>query len=303
MSEIICADAFDALPKIPRGSVHCCVTSPPYFGLRDYKTVGQIGLEKDLETYVRKLQTAFCFVYGAMRDDGTLWLNMGDTYKNKDLMGVPWKVAFALQSAGWILRQDIIWQKPNAMPESVRDRFTKSHEYIFLFTKSRKYYFDHAAAQEPVRSNKGCARTFRGGSYVKGSAFENDGEHKRNSVGNVRYGGKKYTENPDIFHRTKSGSMYITREERNIRDVWEIATQGYKGAHFATFPYKLAERCIRVGCPAGGVVLDPFAGSGTTLEAAQNLGREYIGIEINPEYIKLIEERLGPEQIRMEDLG
>lgn len=300
MKEVICGDVLQELPKIGRGVVNCCVTSPPYWNLRDYHADGQIGNEKTVDGYIQRIKAVFGAVYDVLSEDGTLWLNMGDTYKAKEMLGIPWRVAFALMEEGWILRQDIVWRKPNAMPENVLDRFTKSHEYIFLFTKSKKYFFDHEEALEPVKSDKGCSGTFRGGTYVNGKAKDNSAVQERTYRGNVRYGGKKYTENPDIFNRTKSGSLYTPRDKRNMRDVWDIATAGYKEAHFATFPYKIPELCIRCGCPKNGVVLDPFAGSGTTLEAARNLGRGYIGIEINPEYVKLIEKRLDkPEQVVM----
>ena len=267
-------DCIESMKAMPEKSVHCCVTSPPYFGLRDYDNDRQIGLEETPEAYISKLVSVFREVKRVLRDDGTLWLNLGDSYagsgkgpagnlgakhnerhlehkhggivpdglKPKDLIGIPWKVAFALQADGWYLRQDIIWHKPNPMPESVRDRCTKAHEYIFLFSKSRRYYFDSEAVKEPtVQSEAG--------------------------LGN---------------------------ETRNRRSVWSVNLRPYKGAHFATFPPDLIRPCVRAGCPIGGVVLDPFAGSGTTAQVALEEGRLSVLCELNPSYVKLIEERLAP---------
>ena len=264
---IINADVIEALKTLPDKSVNCCVTSPPYYGLRDYKVAGQIGLEETPEEYVNKQVEVFREVKRVLKDDGTLWLNIGDSYaanrsyqvhntigteghtyssgstvpdglKAKDLIGIPWKVAFALQADGWYLRQDIIWEKPNCMPESVKDRCTKSHEYVFLLSKSKSYYFDHESIREPS---------------------------------------------------AKDGL-------KNKRSVWTINTKPYKGAHFATFPTDLVKPCVFAGCPVGGTILDPFGGSGTTGQVAIELGRKAILIELNSEYISLIQQRCGVKQ-------
>ena len=227
-------DAVGQLCTLDADSVHCCVTSPPYFGLRDYGVSGQIGQEATPEEYVSRLAEVFREVRRVLRPDGTLWLNIGDSYRNKNLMGIPWMLAFALRADGWYLRQDIIWNKPNAMPESVKDRCTKSHEYIFLLTKSDRYYFDYEAIREPAvgfdnrppagsrgattpnrRRRKGNAKTFRGGgAYTNHGSFNNSADTKRESHGN--------SENETGL--------------RNRRSVWNVATQGYAKAHFATFP-------------------------------------------------------------------
>ena len=300
MNKIITGNAFDVLKELPDCSADCCITSPPYLGLRDYGVNGQLGLENSVEAYINRLTDIFREVRRVLKSDGTLWLNIGDSYatsnyeysncKRKDLMGIPWILAFALRDDGWYLRQDIIWEKPNAMPESVKDRCTKSHEYIFLFSKQSKYYFDHEAIKEPAvgfnnivlagskgtlrpngRLRKGNSRTFRGGGvYTKGQSFNNSAEAKRESHGN---------------------SENITGL-RNKRSVWAVATQGYKEAHFATFPEKLIEPCVLAGSKEGGIVLDPFLGSGTTAVVAKKHNRGFIGIELNPEYVEMVKRRL-----------
>lgn len=329
-SQIVVGDALSVLRRISDNYIDCCVTSPPYFGLRDYGVDGQLGLEESPEEYISKMVEIFREVRRTLRPDGTLWLNLGDSYagsgkgrmgdgshskdrskssdyfnivggklkgtkavdcKRKELIGIPWRLALALREDGWYLRQDIVWYKPNAMPESVKDRCTKSHEYIFLLTKSDKYYFDGEAIKEPAvgfdnrppagsrgaatpnsRRRKGNAKTFRGGgAYTGGRSFENSASVERDSSGN--------TEN-------------ITGL-RNRRDVWSVATQGYSKAHFATFPEKLIEPCILAGSRKGGVILDPFLGSGTTAVVAERNGRDYIGIELNPEYAELAKERIA----------
>lgn len=330
---IICGEARSALSKIESGSVRCCVTSPPYYRLRDYGSEGQIGLEHTPEQYIQKLVKVFQEVRRVLSDDGTLWVNIGDSYagsgkgsaaypdqlsekqrsnagmcgakkvlqcdtssyKRKELIGIPWMLAFALRADGWYLRQDIIWAKPNPMPESVKDRCTKSHEYIFLLTKSPRYYFDAEAIKEPAvgfdvslpagskgtmypnsRRRKGNARTFRGGGvYTNNQSFFNSREVEKGSTGNV----------PNLTGK------------RNKRDVWTVATRGYKGAHFATFPEQLITPCILAGTEAGDTVLDPFSGAGTTGIAALRNGRSYIGIEINPSYTELQEQRIKEEII------
>ena len=293
-SRIINGDCVSILRSIEESSVDCCVTSPPYFGLRDYGHDGQIGLEPTPEAYVSKMVEVFREVRRVLRDDGTLWLNIGDSFtsggrtwrdadkknvargmsyrpatpaglKPKDLIGVPWRLAFALQADGWYLRQDIIWHKPNPMPESVRDRCTKSHEYIFLLSKSERYYFDSESIKEPAKvSSKG-----------------------------IRFGGSKYGDSTDPKYATKSGNVSKEYEKANKRSVWSVTTKPFKGAHFATFPPDLVLPCIVAGCRPEGIVLDPFSGAGTTgLVALQN-GRRYLGIELNPEYVALSLDRLG----------
>ncbi len=301
---ILCGDALKQLQMLEPESVHTCITSPPYYNLRDYGTPGQIGMEATPEDYITRLVDVFREVRRALRPDGTLWVNIGDSYatrsgqqpptntrnkcghtskqtptgyKYKDLIGVPWMLAFALRADGWYLRQDIIWHKTNAMPESVRDRCTKAHEYVFLLSKSERYYFDAAAIREPC-GKKGNAKTFRGGgAYTSGKAFQNSVCAGRESHGNE--------EN--------------TTGLRNRRSVWSIATSQMKIAHCATFPERLVEPCILAGCPEGGTVLDPFAGSGTTGAVAARLRRDFIGVDINPEYCKMAKDRIFNGSERM----
>ena len=299
MSEVVLlGDAAIQLRTLEPESIHTCVTSPPYYNLRDYEAPGQIGMEETPEAFINKLLGIFREVRRVLRQDGTLLVNIGDSYatrsgaqpptntrnsvghtakrppsgyKYKDLIGIPWMLAFALRADGWYLRQDIIWNKTNCMPEAVKDRCTKSHEYIFLLSKSERYYFDAAAIREPSGS-KGNAKTFRGGgAYTNGQAFVNHAAATRESHGNAK---------------NESGT-------RNMHDVWNVATAQFKGAHYATFPPKLIEPCILAGCPIGGTVLDPFAGSGTTGAVAKTLRRDFVGIEINPQYRKMAVERIA----------
>ena len=365
--QIIQGDCLEVLKTLPDQSVQTIVTSPPYYGLRDYgtakweggstecdhletndtrdpkitkqtqnagtskigyKTVchkcgairidSQIGLEPTPDEYVAKLVSVFRECRRVLRDDGTLWLNLGDSYagsgcgtndyrteasrsinksdkmftktppqqkiigngyKPKDLIGIPWRVAFALQADGWYLRSDIIWSKPNPMPESVKDRPTKAHEYIFLLAKSQRYYYDAEAVKEKVGEPTRRAKTFRnGGDYTGGNSFYNDSKKEKDS----------------------HGDGHESLEGRNKRSVWTVTTKPYREAHFATFPPDLIEPCVLAGCPAGGVVLDPFNGSGTTGAVALKHGRDYIGIELNPEYIELTMKRLSEVQPRLE---
>lgn len=299
---ILIGDVRERLKELADQSVNCCVTSPPYWGLRDYGNDGQIGLEQTPDAFIAELVSVFGQVKRVLRDDGTLWLNIGDSYastkegntngtsgkvkqkagvndntrkrtipdglKHKDLVGVPWMLAFALRADGWYLRQDIIWHKPNPMPESVTDRCTKSHEYIFLLSKSRQYYFDNEAIKEPS-SNLGKTE--------------------------IRFGGNKYGDSDDPKHATKSGNEYTDTGKRNKRDVWTVTTRPFKGAHFATFPPALIEPCILAGCPEGGTVLDPFFGAGTTGLVAQRHNRKWIGCELNPEYAAIAQTRIEAE--------
>lgn len=299
METVLLGDALEVLKTLDDESVNTCVTSPPYYNLRDYGVAGQIGAEGTPEAYIERLVEVFREVRRVLRSDGTLWVNIGDSYatrsgpqpptntrnsnghtakrlpsgyKYKDLIGVPWMLAFALRADGWYLRQDIIWQKTNCMPESVRDRCTKSHEYIFLLTKSERYYFDAEAISEPV-TGESTKRYLR---------------EQQNTAGAIshmpRFGGGKYGPDQRTESRTKGGKAYIPTARRNKRDVWAVCTSGFRGAHFAVFPEKLIEPCVLAGCPRGGVVLDPFTGSDTTGVVAKRFGRDFIGIEINPEY-------------------
>jgi len=352
---ILIGDVRERLKELPDQSVNCCITSPPYWGLRDYGTASweggltecehnpqkadggaradrtlplgrggvykdicgdcgavrvddQIGLESTPQEFVDSLVAVFHEVKRVLRDDGTLWLNIGDSYasfrdgkatpdttrgtslgtlvdkgkasnrkastfantpiKHKDLVGIPWMLAFALRADGWYLRQDIIWHKPNPMPESVTDRCTKSHEYIFLLSKSPRYYYDNEAIKEPS-ANLGKTA--------------------------IKFGGNKYGDSDDPKHATKSGNEYTDAGTRNKRDVWTIPTRSFKGAHFATFPTALIEPCILAGSPRGGVVLDPFFGAGTTGLVAQRHGRKWIGCELNPEYAAMAQTRIESE--------
>lgn len=259
-------DCRTIIATLPANSVHCCVTSPPYWGLRDYGQDKQIGLESTPEAYVAEIVAVFDEVRRVLRDDGTLWLNLGDSYgPGKQLTGIPWRVAFALQASGWYLRQDIIWHKPNPMPESVTDRCTKAHEYVFLLSKSRKYHFDASAIAEPA---------IHGGRVV-----DYTGAQKNNDV------------DPKMQRTRCNGRKITVKDTRNRRSVWTIPTRPYSGAHFAVMPSALVRLCILAGCPEGGTVLDPFFGSGTVGQVAERLGRRWIGIELNPEYAELADER------------
>ena len=294
-------DCRDVLAELPGASVHTVVTSPPYYSQRDYGVDGQMGLEETPDDYITSMVTLFREVRRVLRTDGTCWINMGDSYagsrcnsgnslentnamqqtsvhsmacgptpvphglKPKDLIGIPWRLALALQADGWWLRQDIIWHKPNPMPESVTDRCTKAHEYIFLMTKAARYYYDADAIKEPAQDWGTRERK-------EGSAFVNGTPGRRR-----QWGGE-------------NANHALTG--RNRRSVWTCSTAPYKGAHFATFPPKLIEPCVKAGCPEGGTVLDPFMGSGTTGEVAINNSCRFIGIELNQDYIKLAVNRL-----------
>ena len=283
-----------------------CVTSPPYFGLRDYGHPGQIGLEQTPEAYIAAMVEVFRCVRDVLADDGTLWVNIGDSYasnpasggaqssrmtggehkrtpperkyqrpdglKPKDLIGIPWMLAFALRADGWYLRQDIIWHKPNPMPESVRDRCTKAHEYIFLLSKSERYYFDSEAMKEPAA----------GGATGAAAAFKRSGSKRNQTIPGQGYGTHR-PEREDVAYN----------ETRNRRSVWTVATRPYKGAHFATYPPALIEPCILAGSRPGDIVLDPFVGSGTTAAVAIQHGRKYLGCELNPDYGSLQQERIA----------
>lgn len=325
---IYLGDAREVLSAFPEKSIDCCVTSPPYYGLRDYGVTEQLGLEPSPDEYIEKLVAVFREVRRVLKDNGTLWVVIGDSYngsgkagnnpeymgrhtsfgklhnpktygrpvkipglKHKDLIGIPWRLAFALQADGWWLRQDIIWHKTNPMPKSVRDRCTKSHEYIFLLSKSAKYYFDSDAIAEPIAGST-LLRYSQDRENQKGSDRAVGKTNGNMKACLPRYGGNKYTAS-EKFHRTKSGDIYEARLLRNKRSVWTVSTKPFKDAHFATFPDTLIADCIKAGCPPEGVVLDPFIGSGTTALVALREGRQYVGIELNPEYIGIAEKRIA----------
>ncbi len=325
--EMIEGDCRDVLKELPDRSVNCIVTSPPYFGLRDYGVENQMGLEPTPAEFVEALVGVLREARRVLRDDGTLWLNLGDSYNAhpgqrkttdkagskqqtnqgspgapsrhvdglsaKQLIGIPWRVAFALQADGWYLRQDIIWHKPNPMPESVRDRCTKAHEYIFLLSKSPTYYFDHMAIRTPLaassvaRLSQPNLENQEGSDRVPGKT---NGKMKA-----VRFGGNKYGDDDREESRTKSGNEWKESTGANKRSVWSVSTKPFKEAHFATFPPDLIEPCVLAGCPEGGTVLDPFFGAGTTGLVCQRTGRNAIGIELNPEYYDIAAKRLWPE--------
>lgn len=327
LDKIHTGDSLDYLQGLPDASVDCCVTSPPYYGLRDYGVAGQIGLEESPEAFIERLVAVFREVRRVLKPDGTLWVNIGDSYaggsgrwggdknmsakqtspagslsqipsakkwrhstiKPKDLIGIPWMLAFALRADGWHLRQDIIWSKPNPMPESITDRCTKAHEYIFLLSKSPKYYFGDI--REPANG-------------WNGSEFH-DG---RNLINHPNVG-KKRQRKPAGWDTNKGGHGAFHRdgraqqieytegvpETRNKRSVWTISTQAFSEAHFAVFPERLAVNCIKAGCREGGVVLDPFMGAGTTAVVAKKLNRHFAGCDLNPEYVCIAERRLRNE--------
>ncbi len=319
MNRVIFGDCRDTMRDLKAQGVRvqCCVTSPPYFGLRDYGHPGQIGLEKTPAEYVAALVDVFEGVRELLADDGVLWLNLGDSYagyhgnknsevptsstngwtnghnenkrgdarpqdiglKPKDLIGIPWRVAFALQADGWYLRQDIIWHKPNPMPESVTDRCTKSHEYIFLLSKSERYFFDSEAMREPCSEDM-QRRAAKG--------------HTRGANGKV----DASRQDADTL-RGEHAKVIDVSNGRNRRSVWTVATKPYKGAHFATFPPDLIRPCILAGCPKDGTVLDPFGGSGTTALVALEEGRKAILCELNTDYIALAHKRLEGLQLRI----
>lgn len=345
---VILGDVREQLRLLEAESIDCVVTSPPYWGLRDYGHVGQIGLEPSFPEFLGKLTEVFREVQRVLKPTGTCWVNMGDCYTGnggqfaresflghrpkpdassgkrlvktvpglppKSLIGQPWRLAFALQDDGWTLRSEIIWHKPSVMPESVSDRPTKAHEQIFLFTKSTRYWYDAEAIREPAQGERRnvvtgwdsgpgshCPVEFntpsryekqgmRAFNRLRQEAPVRDQAPIKHIAPSQRRGKGKYSEISES-HSCKA-EEWNGRDTRNARTVWTIASQGYPGAHFATFPIEIPRRCILAGCPEGGTVLDPFAGSGTTLEAALTLGRKSIGIELNPEYLPLIEQRL-----------
>jgi DNA modification methylase len=370
INEILNGDVIEMLKGIPDGSVNTCVTSPPYWGLRDYGKNGQIGAESSPDIYVSKMVDVFNEVKRVLKDDGTLWLNLGDTYANtndfsdegikrKDLIGIPWRVALALQSDGWFLRSDIIWSKPNPMPSSVKDRPTTSHEYIFLLTKNRKYYYDHLAVLEEAKTKtkKSASKKTKYGDienemkhrqglhadrgetlirvrpnlpsqkvfvdYIRSKATPKDlaesSNIKRSKIDHwFRYDtngfcfptvedwqsvrhllddwGDEFKQFDEMltYVEYKSDEVRAIKEGyKNRRSVWNVATKSFKGAHFATYPPELIEPCILAGCPENGVVLDPFFGSGTTGFVAKENNRNFIGVELNPDYVEIAKKRIG----------
>lgn len=302
---LLLGDTIEQMRTLPDGSVNCIVTSPPYYGLRNYGTAGQYGLEESPAAYVETMRQVFAEARRVLADDGTLWLNLGDSYvcspkgsesvthglrgrsnhpttpagsggKNggglgaKQLIGIPWRVAFALQDDGWILRNEIIWSKPNAMPESARDRMSSKHEHLFMFAKQPRYWFDLDAIREP-HTMKPQRRASSADYRAPGGKGKNDGVHAA---------------------RDASGADGHALG-RNPGDVWSITTRPYPAAHFAVFPIDLPLRCIKAGCKPGGTVLDPFSGSGTTGAAARQLGCRYVGIDLNPAYHDLAKDRFA----------
>jgi DNA modification methylase len=296
---IIEGDCIEKLKELPEKSINTCVTSPPYYALRNYQMDGQVGVEESPDDYVQKIVQVFREVRRVLKDDGTIWINLGDSYagsggagnqfdqienglspykqtgspkdiglKPKDLIGIPWRVAFALQADGWYLRSDIIWHKPNPMPESVKDRPTKSHEYIFLMSKNRTYYYDQESIKTPVKQEN-----------MKGTTT-----HKRST--------KDWGDGTGVKTHNGFDKSY---DMANKRDVWTVPTDKFEGQHFATFPKELIKPCILAGCPEGGTVLDPFNGSGTTCIVSLQNNRKYIGIELNPEYCIIAHKRISTE--------
>lgn len=263
---ILIGDACEMLKGIEDESIDCVITSPPYYNLRDYGVDNQIGVEKSVEEYIESLLEVFSEIKRVLKPIGTFWLNLGDTYRNKHALLIPHKVAISLQNDGWIVRQDLVWAKTNPMPEPAKDRCVRAHEYIFLLTKSKKYYFDYEAIQEPVANPK-----------------------RKNYVSGSRSNGKNVNRNDNDKSVRERNVIYT---KRNKRSVWTTSVKAYPQAHFAVYPPDLIEPCVLAGCPVGGVVLDPFAGSGTTAGVAEKYGRDSIMIELNPEYAKLIPERV-----------
>jgi DNA modification methylase len=336
--QILVGDCLELLRAMPDQSVHTCVTSPPYFGLRDYGMAGQIGLEETPAEFIARLVEVFREVRRVLRDDGTAWVNMGDNYartggtdrkvpthakvgstlntleqmsdrtakaptglKEKDLMGMPWRLAFALQDDGWYLRQDIIWAKPNPMPESTRDRCTKAHEYIFLLSKSRRYFYDADAIREPAAPASIARWEQEGWDAQTGSdRVPGKANGSMKAVGGLRSKRNSFARDPKpgtgdhgqkAQHRPDREDVEYAHS-RNKRSVWTVATAKYSGAHFATFPPELIRPCIQAGAPRGGIVLDPFGGAGTTGVVAMQEGRQSILCELNPQYAAMASARV-----------
>lgn len=327
---IIHGDALTELKKLPSNSVDCCVTSPPYYRMRDYGATGQIGLEETVEEYIDKLVAVFCEVRRVLKPDGTLWINIADCYagsgkgkgqttplakvqssnkgilgvqkfdlirpsdigmKPKDLMGIPWFLAFALRAGGWYWRETNIWEKPNCMPESVKDRCTLSHEYMLMFSKSARYYYDYEAIQEPCIGNNNIPPAGSKGTFRPNS---------RRRVQPRVAGSKGTINNRNEGARLGTGNRQINESGlRRKRSVWHVPSVKSPYKHFATYPPKLIEPCILAGSREGGTVLDPFAGTGTTGEVARNHNRDFILIDISKDNIDICHQRLDREQVSM----
>jgi DNA modification methylase len=365
INKVHCMDALEGLRQLDTESIHCCVTSPPYYNLRDYgvyptiwpevryspivgvqditvpEWVGCLGLEPTIEMFVGHIVLIFREVKRVLRKDGTLWLNFGDSYassasnkhdekyidpanprkgghrcrtnelKPKNLLGIPWRIAFAMQADGWWLRSDIIWNKPSCLPESVRDRPTKCHEYIFLLAKSAKYYYDANVIKEPMAASSiiRLAQDIEGqtgSTRANGGAKTNGNMKAVQAKGNAKTfrGGGKYTkgksfDNNTVVQRESHGNIPNETGLRNKRTVWTVPTAQFSDAHFSTFPSRLIRPAILAGCPAGGIVLDPFMGSGTTGMVAAQLQRNYIGFEMNPDYIRIADNRTQDVQLEI----
>lgn len=319
-------DAYDVLRSFEDGQVRCCVTSPPYFALRDYGHPDQIGNEAKPEEYIHSLVSVLREVRRVLADDGTLWLNLGDSRKDKNLLLIPARVALALQVDGWVLRSEIVWQKLNPLPESVPDRFSSSHEFVFFFGKTRQYYFDVDAVKEPIAaaSKKDKRRTTeRSRDYAAAAAAFGDGTSAaRRTAGNAFFSGQPNSWKGSSFNKGKTAISQVAAqsedsrknsssssdarvvgfqdrwdgsersEMRRRRDVWSIASQPFKGAHFAPMPEKLVEPCILAGSAPGDVVLDPFCGSGTVGVVALRHGRNFVGVDLNSEYLQIAHDRI-----------
>ncbi len=326
---IIQGDALTELKKLPSDSVDCCVTSPPYYRMRDYGAEGQIGLEDSVQEYIEKLLIVFNEVKRVLKPDGTLWINIADCYagsgkgaskypenalkykqgtnkgllgtklkptttegcKAKDLLGIPWLLALALRADGWYLRQDIIWNKPNTMPESVTDRCTKSHEYLFLLSKSSRYYFDYKAIEEPCAGSNNYPPAGSAGNTRPNSRIRAKG-NRRTFRGGGAYTSNKAYDNAAVVDNETHGNTPNESGLRRKRDVWTVAIKGSKYHHFATFPPQLVTPCVLAGSRAGGIVLDPFAGTGTVGVVARENGREYVLIDLAPANIEICKSRL-----------
>jgi DNA modification methylase len=346
LNKIYCENCLVTMGNMPDNFINCCVTSPPYYGLRDYGHPDQIGLEESPELYVKRLVSVFSELKRVLKKDGTLWLNLGDSYYNtsqgsgsnskkqlsnygsrfnirkvkyknikpKDLIGIPWMVAFALRADGWYLRQDIIWSKPNPMPESVTDRCTKAHEYIFLLSKSAKYYYDQDSIKNPVadatilrlsqqiekqkgseripnKSNGNMKAVGEGRNPRQGIDTKGGNQGSIKGIPPMAINGNGVTGHSGYFD---SCGNLIGEGMANKRSVWEVCTMPFKEAHFATFPEDLIIPCIKAGCPEGGIVYDPFSGAGTTALVSYKLNRKFIGSEISQEYVELANKRLDP---------
>lgn len=280
IDEVLLGDVRELSRQLPPGRVNCIVTSPPYYGHRNYSVSAdarELGREATAEAYVGNLVECLNAAGALLRDDGTLWLNLGDTYRNKQLQGIPWRVALALQASGWYLRSDVIWHKPNAMPSSVKSRPTTDHEYVFLLSRSNDYYYDADAIREPhvTFTEKSRMRGGRG-HFGKRNGTPEEGKNTGNSnLHDARW--------DEYFHP----------EGRNRRTVWSVALGKFREAHFAVFPETLIEPCIKAGSPPGGIVLDPFMGAGTTAVVSRRLGRKFIGFELIPRYVEMAKKRLA----------